>query len=62
MATRDLEHKVEYELAGKGYGHDSYRIISNPNNVSDRKLAEICAGSVPFGFRREGDLIKVHTD
>lgn len=54
---------VTFEHAGVGYAHVRYRILENKNNLSDDEIAEIVDGGVPhFGYRREGNLIIIHTD
>lgn len=56
-------HRVVYEHAGTGYAHVRYRIIENPDKLSSSELARIVDGrDPPFGFRREGNLIIIHTD
>ncbi len=62
MVVTKARDGVKYEFVGQGYAHERYKILSNPKGLGDRELAEICGGSLPFGFRREGNLIIIHTD
>ena len=52
-----------YECIRHGYGHNAYRILSNPHNFSTQQLALICdSGNLCFGYRMEGGNIVIHTD
>lgn len=59
----DLNKYMCYECVQNGYGHQKYRILSNPHNFSTLQLALVCdKGNLCFGYRTEGDLIVIHTD
>lgn len=46
-----------------GYGHNVYRILSNPHKFDTLQLALICdSGNLCFGYRLEGNNIVIHTD
>lgn len=50
-------------LCGRGYANAQYRVIKNGPGLSDEDLAIICdRGNLPFGFRRQGDIIVVYLD
>lgn len=54
---------VEVKYAGSYYATTKYKIIRNDPGLSDEDLAIICdKGNLPFGFRREGDVIYVYID
>ena len=54
---------VSYSFVGYGYAHTKYKITRNDPGLSDEDLAIICdKGNLPFGFRREGNVICVYTD
>lgn len=59
----EIKDKAEVEWVGSGYGHTKYKVISNPNNLSELELALICdSGNLCFGYRTEGGFIVIHTD
>jgi|LSQX01.2.fsa_nt_gb hypothetical protein len=59
----DLKNFVCYECIKHGYGHNVFRILSNPYNFSDDQLALICdRGNLCFGYTKEGDKIKIFAD
>jgi hypothetical protein len=52
-----------YKCIKNGYGHNVYRIFSNPHNLSTLQLALICdGGNLCFGYRMEGSNTVIHTD
>lgn len=52
-----------YECIEHGYGHNVYKILSNPHNLSTLQLALICdSGNLCFGYRMQGSNIAIHTD
>lgn len=52
-----------YKCTHHGYGHNKYRILSNPHNFSELELALICdGGNLCFGYRKEYGTIVIHTD
>lgn len=54
---------VEVKFVGFGYATSKYLVERNDPGLSDKDLAIICdKGNLPFGFRREGDIIYVYTD
>lgn len=60
---QEIKDKAIVECVGSGYGHTKYRVLSNPDNLSTLELALICdSGNLCFGYRKEEDLIVIHTD
>lgn len=54
---------VVLQFCGRGYANEQYRIIKNGPGLSDEDLAIICdRGNLPFGFRRQDDIIIVYID
>ena len=48
---------------GFGYATAKYLVVRNDPGLSDKDLAIICdKGNLPFGFRREDNIIYVYTD
>ena len=54
---------VDVKWVSTGYAYTKYAILNNEPGLSDEDLAIICdKGNLPFGFRREGNMIFVYTD
>ncbi|MFW6029550.1 MAG: hypothetical protein ACOCRO_04780 [Halanaerobiales bacterium] len=59
----EIKDKAEVELIRNGYGHNEYRVVSNPENLTDKELALIAdRGNLCFGFRKGAGTIIIHTD
>lgn len=59
----ELKQFTCYKCINHGYGHNVYKIISNPHILSTLQLALICDhGNLCFGYRMEGFNIAIHTD
>lgn len=59
----EIKNKAELQYTGSGYAHKNYRVVSNPENLSNEELALIAdRGNLCFGFRARGDKIVIHTD
>ena len=59
----EIKDKARVECVAVGYGHNTYKVIENPENLSVLELALICdKGNLCFGYRAEGDLIVIYTD
>lgn len=47
----------------QGLTQNTYRIISNPGNLTDRQLADRAEGQgMYYGYHRAGDRLTVYTD
>lgn len=59
----EIKDKAEVECIRTGYAHKVYRVVSNPENLSNDELALIAdSGNLCFGYRMEGENIVIHTD
>ena len=62
-SNEDLSKYVVFSGLGYGYANHSYRIHSNPYNLSDDEIALVLdGGNLCFGYRRNGDVFTIHTD
>ena len=61
--SEDMEKYCCITVDGHGYAHTRYRILSNPHNLSNDKLALVCdGGNLCFGYRMDGDVVVVYID
>lgn len=59
----DSNKYVLYSDLGFGYANHSYRIHSNPYNLSDDEIALVLdGGNLCFGYRRNGDVFTIYID
>lgn len=59
----DSNKYVLYSDLGFGYANHSYRIHSNPYNLSDDEIALVLdRGNLCFGYRRNGDVFTIYID
>lgn len=62
-SNEDLSKYVVFSGLGYGYANHSYRIHSNPYNLSDDEIALVLdGGNLCFGYRRSGDVFTIYTD
>ena len=62
-SNEDLSKYVVFSDLGYGYANHSYRIHSNPYNLSDDEIALVLdGGNLCFGYRRSGDVFTIYTD
>ena len=62
-SNEDLSKYVVFSGLGYGYANHSYRIHSNPYNLSDDEIALVLdGGNLYFGYRRIGDVFTIYTD
>lgn len=62
-SDEEMKEFACYTCIGRGYGHNKYKILSNPHNFSELELALICDdGNLCFGYRKEYGAIVIHTD
>ena len=62
-SNEDLSKYVIFSDLGYGYANHSYRIHSNPYNLSDDEIALVLdGGNLCFGYRRIGDIFTIYTD
>ena len=62
-SNEDLSKYVVFSDLGYGYANHSYRIHSNPHNLSDDEIALVLdGGNLCFGYRRNGDVFTIYTD
>ena len=62
-SNEDLSKYVVFSGLGYGYANHSYRIHSNPYNLSDDEIALVLdGGNLCFGYRRIGDVFTIYTD
>ena len=62
-SNEDLSKYVVFSGLGYGYANHSYRIHSNPINLSDDEIALVLdGGNLCFGYRRNGDVFTIYTD
>lgn len=59
----DLQNYMCYTQKKYGYGHITYKVLSNPFNFTEDEQALICDdGNLCFGYRKLGNLITIYTD
>ncbi len=59
----EIKEKAKVKLIRKGYNHNVYTVVDNPEGLSTLELALIAArGNLCFGHRVEGDKIIINTD
>lgn len=59
----DSNKYILYSDLGFGYANHSYRIHSNPYNLSDDEIALVLdRGNLCFGYRRNGDVFTIYID
>ena len=62
-SNEDLSKYVVFSDLGYGYANHSYRIHSNPYNLSDDEIALVLdGGNLCFGYRRNGDIFTIYID
>ena len=62
-SNEDLSKYVVFSGLGYGYANHSYRIHSNPYNLSDDEIALVLdGGNLCFGYRRNGDVFTIYID
>ena len=62
-SNEDLSKYVVFSGLGYGYANHSYRVHSNPYNLSDDEIALVLdGGNLCFGYRRNGDVFTIYTD
>ena len=62
-SNEDLSKYVVFSDLGYGYDNHSYRIHSNPYNLSDDEIALVLdGGNLCFGYRRNGDIFTIYID
>ena len=62
-SNEDLSKYVVFSDLGYGYANHSYRVHSNPYNLSDDEIALVLdGGNLCFGYRRNGDVFTIYTD
>ena len=62
-SNEDLSKYVIFSDLGYGYANHSYRIYSNPYNLSDDEIALVLdGGNLCFGYRRNGDIFTIYID
>ena len=62
-SNEDLSKYVVFSGLGYGYANHSYRIHSNPYNLSDDEIALVLdRGNLCFGYRRNGDVFTIYID
>ena len=62
-SNEDLYKYVVFSDLGYGYANHSYRIHSNPYNLSDDEIALVLdGGNLCFGYRRIGDVFTIYID
>ena len=62
-SNEDLSKYVVFSGLGYGYANHSYRVHSNPHNLSDDEIALVLdGGNLCFGYRRNGDVFTIYID
>ena len=62
-SNEDLSEYVVFSDLGYGYANHSYRIHSNPYNLSDDEIALVLdGGNLCFVYRRNGDIFTIYID
>ena len=62
-SNEDLSKYVVFSDLGFGYANHSYRVHSNPYNLSDDEIALVLdRGNLCFGYRRNGDVFTIYID
>ena len=62
-SNEDLSKYVVFSGLGYGYANHSYRVHSNPYNLSDDEIALVLdGGNLCFGYRRSGDVFTIYID
>jgi hypothetical protein len=59
----EIKDKAKVECIKHGYGHNIYKVVKNPEELSNTELALICDhGNLCFGYTMEGSHIRIFTD
>ena len=59
----NLNKYIVFSGLGYGYANYSYRVHSNPYNLSDDEIALVLdGGNLCFGYRRNGDIFTIYID
>ena len=62
-SNEDLSKYVVFSDLGYSYANHSYRVHSNPYNLSDDEIALVLdGGNLCFGYRRSGDVFTIYID
>ena len=62
-SNEDLSKYVVFSDLGFGYANHSYRVHSNPYNLSDDEIALVLdRENLCFGYRRNGDVFTIYID
>ena len=62
-SNEDLSKYVVFSDLGYGYANHSYRVHSNPYNLSADGIALVLdGGNLCFGYRRNGDIFTIYID
>ena len=62
-SNEDLSKYVVFSDLGYDYANHSYRVHSNPYNLSDDEIALVLdGGNLCFGYRRNGDIFTIYID
>ena len=62
-SNEDLSKYVIFSDLGYDYANHSYRVHSNPYNLSDDEIALVLdRGNLCFGYRRNGDMFTIYID
>lgn len=60
---QEIKDKAELKLVKIGFAHNTYKVVSNPEDLSTLELALIADnGNLCFGHRLDGERIVIHTD
>ena len=55
--------KIKFQRVGRGYAHLKYKLLENPENLSETEVACIMdEGNLCFGYRIENGIYIIHTD
>jgi hypothetical protein len=60
---KEIKDKAKVECIKFGYHHNIYKIVDNPEGLSNTELALICDhGNLCFGYTMDGGNIRIFTD
>ena len=60
---QEIKDKAKVEFVKRKYETIYYRVLENPENLSELELALICdKGSLCFGHRTDGNYIVIYTN
>ena len=60
---KEIKHKAQIRCVNRMPSRVKFKVINNPENLTNDELALICdCGNLCYGYRIEGEYIIIYTD